>query len=124
MWRETRARLTTPRAVGEYDRGGLVVDLNSAKKKQARLSLIYTLIEHWRFWDEYEAFYLTKLAPALVADPKSGDETEVRILRELRSQLSDDEWEKLPQLIADRRAEIIRENKKEEQERARAAAEA
>ena len=100
------------------------MDLNSAEMKQTPLQLIDTLIEHWRFWDEHEAFYLTKLAPALVADPKSGDETAVRILRELRSQLSDDEWEKLPQLIADRRAEIIREKQKEEQERAPAAAEA
>ncbi len=88
--------------------------LNSAEGKQAPSQLIDALMKHWLCWDEHEAFYLTKLAPALVADPESGDETEVRILRELRSKLCDAEWANLPQIIADRR--------EEERKRARAPA--
>ena len=93
-------------------------------------------MKHWACWDEHETFYLTKLAPALIANPKSGDETEQRILHELRPQMRDDEWKNLPQILADRRAGILREieseraareareRAKQEEERERAEAEA
>ncbi|NDD12267.1 MAG: DNA helicase UvrD [Betaproteobacteria bacterium] len=127
-----------PRGVGEYGRERLVVGLNSAEGKQQPSRLIDALITHWACWEEHEAFYLTKLAPALVENPESGDETEVRILRELRSHLRDAEWANLPQIIADRRAGIVHEieseklarearesaRQQEEQERAEAAAQA
>lgn len=51
---------------------------------QTPSQLIDALIKHWVCWDEHETFYLTKLAPMLVANPQSGDETEQCILRELR----------------------------------------
>ena len=53
--------------------------------------LIDALMKHWACWDEHETFYLTELAPTLIANPQSGDETEQRILRELRAQMRDDE---------------------------------
>jgi len=92
--------------------------------KQTPSQLIDALMKHWACWDEHEAFYLTKLAPTLVANPESGDEAEVRILRELRSQLRDHEWTNLPLIIADRRAGILHEIEsekiaREERERAK-----
>lgn len=42
-------------------------------------------MKHWACWDEHETFYLTELAPTLIANPQSGDETEQRILRKLRA---------------------------------------
>jgi DNA helicase-4 len=72
-------------------------------------ALIDDLIVHWLCWNEYESFYLCKLAPNLVANPESGDETEKKILRQLRPLLSEDEWNNLPSLIAERRAGNLRE---------------
>lgn len=75
--------------------------------------LIDALIEHWRFWNVHEQFYLTQLAPSLVADSTKGDEVERDILDKLKRLLNESEWNALPQLIADRRQDIRRENEKE-----------
>lgn len=90
------------------------------------------LIEHWRFWELHEEFYLTKLAPSLVSDPTQGDDFEKPILQKLRQLINQEEWLALPQLIARRRAEHLREieierarreaQEKEKQEAARRAA--
>jgi len=85
------------------------VNTSGAAEAQTPSQLIDSLMKHWACWDEHETFYLTKLAPALIANPQSGDETEQCILRELRPQLRDDEWKNLPQILADRRAGILRE---------------
>ena len=77
-------------------------------------------MKHWACWDEHETFYLTELAPTLIANPQSGDETEQRILRELRAQMRDDEWKNLPRILADRRAEILREIESEREAAAQA----
>jgi hypothetical protein len=77
-------------------------------------------MKHWACWDEHETFYLTELAPTLIANPQSGDETEQRILRELRAQMRDDEWKNLPRIFADRRAEILREIESEREAAAQA----
>ena len=77
-------------------------------------------MKHWACWDEHETFYLTELAPTLIANPQSGDETEQRILRELRAQMRDDEWKNLPRTLADRRAEILREIESEREAAAQA----
>lgn len=82
--------------------------------------LIDALMKHWACWDEHETFYLTELAPTLIANPQSGDETEQRILRELRAQMRDDEWKNLPRILADRRAEILREIESEREAAAQA----
>ncbi|GHT93262.1 hypothetical protein FACS1894116_04900 [Betaproteobacteria bacterium] len=79
--------------------------------------LIESLAKHWACWDEHEEFYLKKLAPALVVDPKSGDETERAILQELRQQLNEGEWRDLPQLIAEKRRGILREIESEKRRR-------
>ena len=77
-------------------------------------------MKHWACWDEHETFYLTELAPTLIANPQSGDETEQRILRKLRAQMRDDEWKNLPRIFADRRAEILREIESEREAAAQA----
>ena len=82
--------------------------------------LIDALMKHWACWDEHETFYLTELAPTLIANPQSGDETEQRILRELRAQMRDDEWKNLPRILANRRAEILREIESEREAAAQA----
>lgn len=79
--------------------------------------LIEALVRHWACWDEHEQFYLTKLAPALVVQPESGDETERAILQELRPQFNDGEWRALPQLIAEKRRGILREVESEKLKR-------
>lgn len=71
--------------------------------------LIDCLISHWACWDEHEDFYLTKLAPSLVANPDSGDDTEKRLLRDLRRHLNEKEWCDLPRMITERRAGVRRE---------------
>ena len=75
--------------------------------------LIDALVKHWLRWDEHEEFYLTKLAPALVSKPESGDETERAILHELRQKLNESEWKALPLLIAEKRQGILREREAE-----------
>ena len=71
--------------------------------------LLDALIEHWRFWDQHEEFYLKTLAPSLVDNPGNGDETERDLLGKLRALLNDDEWNSIPAIISERRAEIQRE---------------
>ena len=87
----------------------------SDEKKSS--GLIENLIKHWSCWDEHEDFYLKKLAPMLVINPKAGDETERSILSALRPLLSDNEWNNLPQMIAERRATLLHENKIERMRR-------
>ena len=83
------------------------LDLIPADQNPSKL--IDCLIKHWTFWDEHEAYYLTELAPSLVANPDSGDDTEKAILRDLRSQLNEKEWCDLPRMIAERRAGTLPE---------------
>jgi DNA helicase-4 len=71
--------------------------------------LIDRLIDHWPSWDLHEEFYLTTLAPRLVANPDRGDIVEKAILRTLRRHLNANEWSELPRTIAERRAGIFRE---------------
>ena len=94
--------------------------------------LIDEIIKHWACWDEHEDFYLTQLAPSLVANPGNGDDKERLILQELRTLLNENEWLALPQLIAERRAGFLRQiaiertrrevHEREKQEAARLAA--
>lgn len=71
--------------------------------------LLDALIDHWRFWDQYEEFYLKTLAPSLAENPSKGDETERDLLGKLRAALNDAEWYSIPVLISERRAGIRRE---------------
>ena len=101
-------------------------------EEQRPSKLIEDLIRHWACWDEHESFYLTKLAPSLVANPESGDDIEKTILLSLRAHLNEQEWHDLPKLIAERRSGIFRKIEservrrkaleKEKQEAARIAA--
>jgi len=68
--------------------------------------LLDSLIDHWRFWDQHEEFYLKTLAPSLVENPSKGDETERDLLGKLRAVLNDAEWYSIPVLISERRAGI------------------
>lgn len=74
-------------------------------------------MKHWACWDDHEVFYLTVLAPSLVINPKSGDETERSILSALRSQLSEMEWNELPQMLAEKRKGILRDIESERLQR-------
>lgn len=80
-------------------------------------ALIESLIQHWACWDEHEDFYLTKLAPSLVASPERGDNAEKKILINLRQLLNDQEWQDLPKLIAESRAGNLRKIESEREER-------
>jgi hypothetical protein len=65
--------------------------------------LLDQLIEHWRFWEQYESFYLETLAPSLAAKPAAGDAVEQGILSELLGHLGYDRFSHLPELIRERR---------------------
>lgn len=71
--------------------------------------LIDVLIEHWRFWELHESFYINTLAPSLISDPSAGDDLEQETLAELQKILKEDEWQSLPRLLAERRSTILRE---------------
>jgi DNA helicase IV len=99
------------------------------------LELIDKLIACWNTWDSNEAYYLTVLAPSIVRADGSEHlmSDEQKIVQELRHLLSEAEWQQLPTLIAQRRAnnlydlasdrewaEALRESKRrEDEERAR-----
>jgi len=102
-----------------------VETLDSSERMHPNLSvsqLLDALIDHWRFWDQHEEFYLKILAPSLVENPNDGDETERALFGKLRVVLDDAEWYSIPALITERRAGIRREierkvlEKKERQE--------
>jgi hypothetical protein len=57
--------------------------------------LIDALIGHWSWWETHEKFYLTDLAPSLVADPTKGDGREKEILGKLRQLLNEEQWRDL-----------------------------
>lgn len=71
--------------------------------------LIDVLIEHWRFWELHESFYINTLAPNLISDPSTGDELEQETLAKLKKILKEDEWQSLPRLLAERRLSMLRE---------------
>lgn len=71
--------------------------------------LIDVLIEHWRFWELHESFYINTLAPNLISDPSTGDDLEQETLAKLQKILKKDEWQSLPRLLAERRSTILRE---------------
>lgn len=71
--------------------------------------LIDVLIEHWRFWELHESFYINTLAPSLISDPSAGDKLEQETLAKLQKILKEDEWQSLPRLLAERRSTILRE---------------
>ena len=71
--------------------------------------LIDALIEHWRFWELHESFYINTLAPSLISDPSTGDELEQETLAKLKKITTEDEWQSLPRLLAERRSSMVRE---------------
>lgn len=71
--------------------------------------LIDVLIEHWRFWELHESFYINTLAPSLISDPSAGDELEQETLAKLKKIITKDEWQSLPRLLAERRSSMLRE---------------
>lgn len=75
--------------------------------------LLKKLVEHWRFWDVYEAYYLENLTPKLIADPGSGDETEVALLFQIRHEIGPEDWKNLAALIREYRAESARQEERE-----------
>jgi len=79
--------------------------------------LLDALIDHWRFWDQHEEFYLNTLAPSLVENPNKGDATERDLLGKLRAVLNDDEWHSIPLLISERRQEMRKRERLEAQRR-------
>jgi len=68
--------------------------------------LLDQLIEHWRFWEQYESFYLETPAPSLAAKPAAGDAVEQGILSELLGQLGYDRFSHSPELIRKRRIDV------------------
>lgn len=74
------------------------------------LGLIDRLIRCWSDWESYEDYYLNVLAPEIVRGtaPLIKD-TEAPLVRRLKAMLSAEEWARLPELIAARRANRLNE---------------
>jgi DNA helicase-4 len=70
------------------------------------LELIDKLMACWNNWDSNEAYYLTVLAPSIARSDGSEHlmNNEQKIVAALRHLLSEAEWQQLPTLIAQRRA--------------------
>ena len=75
------------------------------------LHLIDKLIACWKDWESNEEYYLTVLAPGIVCSDGSAQLTsnEKKIFTALRRLLSNEEWQQLPSLIAQRRANELNE---------------
>lgn len=75
------------------------------------LALIDELIACWTNWESNEDYYLTALAPSIVRSFGSAglNDREREIVAALRRRLSQEEWHRLPALIAQRRAGKLKE---------------
>ena len=81
-------------------------ELSTLKNKWSSIPspdvLIKELIESWNSWDQYEEVYLNKIAYQLLDFPKVNvTDREYEILGQLKTQLSEEEWSRLPEHIAD-----------------------
>ena len=75
--------------------------------KLETLELIDKLTSCWSNWDAEEKYYLTELAPSIVrlgASARLMDNEKV-IVAQLRDELSDEDWLRLPALIAESRGQ-------------------
>lgn len=92
------------------------------------LGLIDKLIRCWNDWESNEDYYLNVLAPDIVRGAAQlVKQTEEPIVRQLKDMLSAEEWSRLPELIAGRRAnrlDEIESDRKRLEERLRAEREA
>lgn len=79
--------------------------VNNINKDKARTptQLIEELVNCMSCWDKYENYYLKIVVPMLVSNPEKGVEKERQLLRELRPQLTQEEWRALPQIMKDYR---------------------
>lgn len=70
------------------------------------IALLDELISGWNDWDTYESYYLTSLAPAIVARGSAAplSPAELTLVNKLQRLLSSEEWTELPRLIEARRA--------------------
>jgi len=78
---------------------------------QYALGLLDQLIGCWHRWDRYADYYLRELAPAIARGqhiPAPGD-ADRRIVERLKELLTANEWERLPQLLEQRRAGTLLE---------------
>ncbi len=81
------------------------------------LTLIDKLIACWTNWNFDEEYYLTVLTPSIVRsvgsahlmDNEKLNDREKKIVTELRPLLSQEEWQQLPTLIAQRRVNKLKE---------------
>jgi DNA helicase-4 len=75
------------------------------------LELIDKLIACWTNWESHEEHYLTVLAPSIVRSSGSAKlmDDEKEIVTALRRVLSQEEWQQLPILVAQRRANKLKE---------------
>ncbi len=79
--------------------------------EHAALELLDKLIACWSDWDSYEEYYLTVLAPSIVRPGGFAQlkPHEKKIVTALRRLLSQEEWQQLPALIAQRRVHKLNE---------------
>lgn len=77
----------------------------SLSPEQGGIFHLDALIGHWSRWEDHESFYLNELLPSLMRDPSSGDSFEQKLLKTLKSRLTEGEWIELPNIVARRRKE-------------------
>ena len=93
------------------------MDLSSKTAK-----LLEKLVNRWTSWEVYENYYLEDLAPKLVANPSiSRARWERELLHEIRAELGPENWQSLPELIREYRAEVRIQKEREREAKQHAA---
>jgi len=68
--------------------------------------LLQNLIDSWSCWEDHEDFYLNQLLPQLKEDPSKGTADEEKLINEIKSIVSEEDWINLSKI-----AKQIRNNK-------------
>jgi len=91
--------------------GGIEPAREEDSLEHKAIELIDKLINCWSLWESQEDFYLNVLAPSIVHSDRSAKlmDNEKEIVTALRRLLSEEEWSKLPILIAQRRNQVLKE---------------
>ena len=86
------------------------------------LKLIDQLIDCWSEWSTQEDYYLNVLAPSIVHSdgPPNATLQEEKIIRLLRTRMSSDDWQRLPEILCWRREWKKNQSRRAQEEQIRA----
>ncbi|WP_156939556.1 UvrD-helicase domain-containing protein [Desulfocurvus vexinensis] len=83
------------------------------KKDKNIQELVDEFVHGLNFWDKHEKYYLEELIPGFVADISIGTPHERELLQKIKNELTDNEWNSLPELVLLRLSDEWQETEKE-----------